>query len=169
MESNDVRSTPRCDSWHEENDVKLFTQFLQSQELTESLPPITSMEDSSIQPNISSAIRILELLATGHHLYQMPFFKVTGPETIESCPTWAASLDVLSMILSRPWWTRIWIVQEVVLSTQPTVHIGGYKVPLSLISDAIASLCKHVYGCCAPWRNLWYGYHDIDTSMLDSE
>ena len=107
IESNIVRSTTLYDLWHDDNDVRFFTQFLQSQKLMNSLPPITSMENSSIQPNISSAIRILELLAAGRHLYQMPFFKVTGPETIEPCPTWVATLHVLSMILSRPWWTRV--------------------------------------------------------------
>ena len=169
IESEFERSTTLIDSWHHEKTaVKFFTQFLQSQNLMKTLPPIASMGNPSIQPNISSAIGILELFATGRHLYQMPFFKVTGPETIEPCPTWAASLRVLSIILSRPWWTRVWIVQEVVLSTQATVHIGEYKIPLSLVFDAIAGQAKHAYSCCDPWQYLWYRHYDIAVSIGDS-
>lgn len=168
--SNTGHSTKPMNYWLFQigNDVEIFTKFLQSQKLMKTLPPIASMENPSLQPNISSAIRILELLATGCHLYQMPFFKVTGPETIEPCPTWAASLRVLSIILSRPWWTRVWIVQEVVLSTQATVHIGGYRLSLSLILDAIAGLEKHAFGCCDPWKFLWSGSHDIILSLANS-
>ena len=168
IESEFGRSTPPSDYWNCENDVKIFTQFLHSQRLMKNLPPIASMGNPSIQPNVSSAIRILELLATGRHLYQIPFFRVTGLETIEPCPTWAASLRVLSIILSRPWWTRVWIVQEVVLSTQATVHIGEYKVPLPTIFDAIASLRKHTDGCCRLWRYLWYGHYNIAVSIINS-
>ena len=168
IESNTGRSTPKFDYWLDRNNVTLLTQFLQSQKLIKTLPTIAFMENPSRQPNISSAIRILELLATGLHLYQMPFFKVTGPETIEPCLTWAASLCVLSIELSRPWWTRVWIVQEVVLSTEATVHIDGYKVPLSLILDAIAGLTKHMFTCCNSWELLWSGCYDISISILIS-
>ena len=169
IESEFGRSAPPSNSWHDENDVKFFTQFLQSQNLMKTLAPIASMGNPSIQPNISSAIRILELLATGRHLYQMPFFKVTGSETIEPCPTWAASLRVLSIILSRPWWTRVWIVQEVVLSTHATVHIGEYKIPLSLVFDAIVSHVKHGHSCCGPWQLLWCRHYEIAASIVDSK
>lgn len=168
MESEFRRSTPPSEYWNLENDVKLFTQFLHSQRLMTNLPPIALMENPSLHPDIPSAIRILELLATGCHLYQMPFFKVTGPETIEPCTTWAASLRVLSMILSRPWWNRVWIVQEILLSIQATVHIGEFKVPLPLIFDAIASLKKHTDGCCRLWIHLWYGHSNIAGSIIDS-
>ena len=162
------RSTPLHNNWHLGNDAKLLTEFLQSQKLMKTFPPIASMENPSIPPHISNAIRILELLAAGRHLYQMPFFKVTGPETIEPCPTWTASLSVLSVILSAPWWSRVWVVQEVVLSTQKIVHIGECKVPLRLISDAIASLQKHTLGCCRPWDSIWHHHIDIALSITDS-
>ena len=169
IESEFGRSTTLCDSWQfEPEHAEFFTQFLQSQNLMKTLPPIASMGNPSIQPNIPSAIRILELLATGCHLYQTPFFKVTGPKTIEPCTTWATSLRVLSMILSRPWWSRVWIVQEVLLSIQATVHIGEYKVPLPTIFDAIASLQKHTDDCCRLWRLLWYGHYNIAVSIIES-
>ena len=167
MESFPERSTPRSSTWHSGNDVSSFMRFLQSQKIMKTLPPIASMVNPSPHPFISIAMEILELLATGRHLYQMPFFKVTGPETVEPCPTWAASLRVLSIILSRPWWTRVWIFQEVVLSTQATVNIGGYKIPLSLILNAMASLKKHAFSCCDPWQYLCYGYEDIGSSFYD--
>ena len=168
IESEFRRLTPLEDYWCLRDDAKFFTHFLQSQNLMKTLPPVAFTENPSLQASISSAIRILWHLATGRHLYQMPFFKVTGPDTIEPCPTWAASLRVLSIILSRPWWARVWIVQEVVLSTQATVHIGGYKVPLSLILDAMTSSQKHALDCCGSWDLLWERYREIHVSILDS-
>ena len=91
------RSKSPAEDWHMDNNAKFLTQSLQSQKLMKTLPPIASMENPSIQPNIPGAIRILELLAEGRHLYQTTFFKVTVPETIEPCPTWAASPHLLSI------------------------------------------------------------------------
>ena len=132
------------------------------------LPPLVSPEHATLEPNIPGAIRILELLAAGRHFYQMPFFKVIGPEAIGPCPVWLCSLRSLAAILNCPWWTRIWIVQEAMLSTRATVHIGEYQAPLSLFLNFRRSIVEHESDCCGieELQNLWYGRLDTSTSLL---
>ncbi len=93
--------------WMLEAQFRGFMQFLQSKQLTNSLPPLVPEEHAALEPNILGALRILNLLAEGRHFHEMPFYKVTSPEVIEHCPLCYVSLGSLVAILSRPWWTRV--------------------------------------------------------------
>lgn len=154
------------DFWSIEDTDKTFTRFLQSEQLLSALPPLATTEHSTLEPNIPGAIKILELLAAGLHLYQMPFFKVISPEAIEQCPVWIVSMRSLAAILSRPWWTRVWTLQEAMLSAEATVRIGKYQVPLSLFSNFHNSIKKHESSCCSAARALWHGSYDINMSLF---
>ena len=154
------------DYWIPEDRVKSFTRALQSEQLLSTLPTLVSPEHATVEPNIPGAIRILELLNTGHHFYQMPFFRVIGQEAIGPCPVWSASMRSLTAILSRPWWTRVWTMQEAMLSAQATVRIGEYQAPLSLFSSLFKSIRTHENGCCGPARDLWYGDRGTSKSLL---
>ena len=46
----------------------------------------------------------------------------------------------ISQLLDRPWWRRIWIVQEVVLAKKAVVHCGPDEVPWDLIRKRIQKL-----------------------------
>ena len=165
MVSNAEKSVG-LDVWIPECTVKSFTRFLQSEQLLSTLPPLAAAEHATMEPNIPGAIRIMELLAAGRHLYQMPFFKVVSPGGIEPCPVWFASMHSLAAILSRSWWTRVWTVPEAMLSTQATVRIGEYQAPLSLILSSLNSLRKHDGSCCSAAQCLWHGTLDIFMSFL---
>lgn len=48
--------------------------------------------------------------------------------------------DVLTVLLTRPWWTRIWTVQEVILPPRSYIHWGPCRLPWDLLeraSDAV--------------------------------
>ena len=163
---NDAEHSATPDLWIAEDTVKTFTRYLQSEQLLSTIPPLATTEQSTLEPNIPGAIKILESLAAGLHLYQMPFFKVIDPETIEPCPVWFISMRSLAAILSCPWWTRVWTIQEAMLSTQATVCIGEYQAPLSLFSSLSNSIRKHESGCCSTAQTLWYGNLDIYMPLL---
>ena len=167
MVSNAEHSA-RPEFWTLEGMVKTFTGFLQSELLLSTLPPLVPAQHATLEPNIPGALRILELLAADCHFYQMPFFKVIGPgpEAIEPCPVWFFSMRSLAAILSRPWWTRVWTIQETMLSAQATVHIGHYQAPLSLFSSLSNSIKKHQTGCCSAVQALWHGNLDMSMSLL---
>ena len=165
MVSN-TQQSGRLDFWSLEDTVKSFTGFLQSEQLLSTLPPLASAEHAILEPNVPGAIRIMELLAAGRHFYQMPFFRVISLEAIEPCPVWFASMRSLAAILSRPWWTRVWTIQEAMFSVQATVRIGEYQAPLSLFLDLFRGISKHESGCCGAARALWYGNLDISMDLL---
>lgn len=50
-------------------------------------------------------------------------------------------LDVVNM-LKQPWWTRAWIVQELVASRQATFIYGGYSVSCDLLSEAVFAIAS---------------------------
>ena len=163
---NDAEHSATPDFWDAEDAVKTFTRFLQSEKLLSTIPPLATSEHSALEPNIPGAIKILELLAADLHLYQMPFFKVIDPGAIGSCPVWFVSIRSLAAILSCSWWTRVWTIQEAMLSPQATVRIGEYQAPLSLFSSISSSLRKHESGCCSTAQALWYGNLDICRPLL---
>ncbi|KAF1979486.1 hypothetical protein BU23DRAFT_522764 [Bimuria novae-zelandiae CBS 107.79] len=42
----------------------------------------------------------------------------------------------LEKIMIRPWWSRIWIIQETVLSRKATVHYGQISAPWTMFAEA---------------------------------
>ncbi|KAF2820717.1 hypothetical protein CC86DRAFT_397899 [Ophiobolus disseminans] len=52
-------------------------------------------------------------------------------------------LDALFRIVSRPWFQRIWVVQELALSRIATVHIGSYSFPWQPFEDFVNWLPHH--------------------------
>ena len=160
---SDTKQSADPDLWILGDTVKRFVEFLQSENLLSSLPALAP-EDATLEVNIYGAFRIMELLATGRHFHEMPFFKVSSPEVIEPCPVWFLSMRSLAAILSRPWWTRVWTVQEAILSAQAIVRIGDYQAPLSLFLGLYLSIKKHDGGCCSAAQLLWYG--DAETMMV---
>lgn len=64
----------------------------------------------------------------------------------KNCPVWTASQWAGFRYLSyHRYWTRIWIVQEVLLASHVLVWCGTYKFPLSLFSTTAHT---------APWRKI---------------
>ena len=159
---SETEQSAELDFWISDDAVKRFTRFLQSEQLLNALP---TLKDATLEANVPGVFRIMELLAAGYHFYQMPFYKVTGLESVEPCPVWFLSMRSLVAILSRPWWTRVWTVQEAMLSAQATVHIGDYQAPLSLFLDLHHSMSKHNSSCCSAAQLLWYGDSNIFTSI----
>ena len=159
---SNTEQSAELDLWIPDDTVKRFTGFLQSQQLLSTLP---TLEDVTLEANIPGAFRIMELLAAGYHFYQMPFYKVTSLESVEPCPVWFLLMRSLVAILSRPWWTRVWTVQEAMLSAQATVHIGDYQAPLSLFLGLYHGISKHNSSCCSAAHLLWYGDSNTFTSI----
>jgi hypothetical protein len=48
--------------------------------------------------------------------------------------------EALGRILDDPYWTRMWIVQEVLLGSSPVVHIGRFLVPIEFILEAVYAI-----------------------------
>lgn len=54
--------------------------------------------------------------------------------------------DTLRLFLSRPWFQRRWVLQEVCLGHRVTVRYGLLKMPWSLFTQGITALASNYQG-----------------------
>lgn len=59
------------------------------------------------------------------------------------------AIRALKWLGERPWWRRIWTVQECILPTQCVVVYGPVQAPWSIFYDAMSNLQRHRISCCA--------------------
>ncbi|KAK5657901.1 hypothetical protein OQA88_2450 [Cercophora sp. LCS_1] len=101
------------------------------------------------EENLAGALCLLWWASRDTHLFDMPLFR--DPVLLQS---WTLHyLKALCWMLSRPYWSRVWIVQEVAVSRQVTVYIGRFTMPFSLVEKAVANLGVHLNGCCQDWMS----------------
>lgn len=111
---------------------------------------------------VLGALDILSHLFLNKHFYQMPFWRYGGNSArkIHLLGTWYKCLRTLASIISQPWWERIWVVQEVVLSPKAILNIDRHQVLLSSFLSACRNYCAHDNTCCNAWSRLWHGRYD---------
>ncbi|KAF2795034.1 hypothetical protein K505DRAFT_324342 [Melanomma pulvis-pyrius CBS 109.77] len=65
---------------------------------------------------------------------------------------WLRVMDCIRWLLTRPWWTRVWTLQEAVLPRiDPTVHAPPYSFKLSRLINGIHSMLQHNGSTCCKW------------------
>lgn len=79
-------------------------------------------------------------------LDQHPLFDLTGTHSSISAP--------LGAFLARPWFTRRWIIQEVMLARNAIVHCGTHRLSWSWICDGLARFQSdyarnYIFGPCS--------------------
>ncbi|KAH7068470.1 hypothetical protein FB567DRAFT_573932 [Paraphoma chrysanthemicola] len=52
-----------------------------------------------------------------------------------------------------PWWSRIWVVQEVVVAPEILLVYGGVSAPWNMLSLAMSNYIRHSFSCCASFVN----------------
>lgn len=142
----DVPSPPAPDyelpliEWgYNESDVSLMRRFFTDEKAFKDWPVV-------------GALSTLALLAKDCHLNTLPFFQDPRypdfnigvyPSTL-----WQQSAKALKELLESPYWSRVWIVQEIVLGARVRIHYGRHVVPFEVFVDAERFMRKHYYGCC---------------------
>ncbi|MCJ1478165.1 hypothetical protein MMC13_006841 [Lambiella insularis] len=111
---------------------------------------------------LSEALRVLDKVAGGSCLHNFPLFcsrddPKNNREVIMVNRYWPVLLDCLRWFALRPWWTRVWTVQEAVLPrADPFVYVGSYTLRLSRLIDGMKSLTLHsVERCCQNIQNMF--------------
>lgn len=158
--AEDIREDIRQQQEEHEDDrnlehrAKLNTSLL-SKGLAPSMypKPLASASNKAVDADVLGAIEILQLFARDQHLHEMPFFRNPAkPGEVEFDNHWYKSILMLSGILTQPWWKRVWVVQEVLLSTSTEatlLHINQYSTPLASCDNLQQYLLKH--HCCREW------------------
>jgi len=92
------------------------------------------------------AFCLLRMLAEDRHLHGIPYLK-EEPQGEETYLTDARR--ALHWITHRPWWTRIWTVQECVLPKYCVLMYGPVQMPWLTVLDGVSNLLRHRNSCCA--------------------
>lgn len=92
----------------------------------------------------------------------MPFWRYedNSASKIHLVGTCYKCLRTFASIISQPWWERIWVVQEVVLSPNAILNIGRHQVLLSSFLSACRNWRPHERTCCNALGTLWHGRFD---------
>ena len=142
------------------DDLSNLEKLLHSKGILTNLPQLPSADKATISPDerVLGALDIIRHLLQNKHFYQMPFWRYTEEAATNVCfvDTWYKCLRTLLSIISQPWWERVWVVQEAVLSPKATLNIGRHQVALSSFFPATRSYFIHTK-CCRNWTRLWHG------------
>ena len=125
--------------------------------ITTNPTPMASAGSSDVDADVMGAMEILQLLLKDEHCYKLPFFKVSSVSMeLEEDEFWFKSIAMLLGILIQPWWKRVWVVQEVLLSKSAEatlLHVNHHELPLSSCDSFPAHCYKHSMSCC---RNSYF-------------
>lgn len=157
-----------------------FKTVLLSEGITPSGPATLASAalNGDMDADVIGAMEILQVFAKDKHVYYLPFFRFTSADTeLEKDEFWYKSMAMLLGILTQPWWKRVWVVQEVLLSStaqaDTLLHISHHKMSLSSC-DSLGTYClEHLVGCCKEWAasvvegsGSWYRLHDAWNTLL---
>jgi hypothetical protein len=87
-------------------------------------------------------------LSANKHLSDIPFF--SEGDNIGECISQALlkSVAALNNMLTSPYWTRAWIVQEIVLAQNPTIYYGPHILDFKMLARAQFNLGWHLHHVC---------------------
>ena len=94
------------------------------------------------------ALTLIYSLSANRHLSEIPFFSKSGH--IGDCTSQALlkSVAALNKMLTTPYWTRAWIVQEIVLGRNPTIYYGPHILDFKMLARAQYNLDLHLHQAC---------------------
>lgn len=151
-------------------DLSTFENFIHSQGVVTAPRQLPTAGSATISPDesILGALVIMQHLLENKHLYQMPFWRYEGTAAtnIFFVGTWYKCLRTLLSIISQPWWERVWIVQEAVLSPNAILNIGRHQVHLKPFLSASMNYAAHSGSCCQIWAGPWHGQFEISLPFL---
>ena len=113
-------------------------------------------DDASVSPGIDREINaltvfsLIRILAQDQHFLDVPLFAKKLQEQ---------GSDTKRMLLFEalrqfmhppwtPWWSRIWVVQEIALPKSVTIMYGTVSAPWSMLARAVSNFINHSRSCC---------------------
>jgi hypothetical protein len=112
--------------------------------------------------------------AEDKHFYEYPGFSRTedgGEWVFHENAAYQQMYEDFVDVVSRPWWTRLWCVQEIALCPSAVVVLGTWRMPWATVLEAKDNHCRHVLGCCEyvsnafPARYIYFWDHMLFLSQ----
>ncbi|KAJ8118701.1 hypothetical protein OPT61_g373 [Boeremia exigua] len=116
------------------------------------------------------------------HFHDYPGFsrsQDTGEWIFEDNASYQKMYEVFYDFVSKPWWTRLWCVQELALCPEAVVVMGSWQLPWEAVLKAKENHARHDAGCCAgipnsmPARYTYFPDHmlylsqELDLTRMD--
>jgi hypothetical protein len=101
--------------------------------------------------SILDAVALLYIISTNNHLKFMP---------LEEAETRCRSgFEAIGSIFSMPYWTRIWVIQEIALPPLATIIYGSISIPWETVAHVSNYWTFHTETCCITdnfrFRKIW--------------
>ncbi|KAI1179074.1 heterokaryon incompatibility protein-domain-containing protein [Nemania sp. FL0916] len=104
---------------------------------------------------------LLKMLALGSHLRWIAHLQYEADDVPATFRT--NTRQALHWLGTRPWWDRIWTVQECILPKNSELLYGPIRIPWGLFLTGISNFQKHRTSCCADVP----GIHDMLNNLVD--
>lgn len=104
-------------------------------------------QEGDYTDNVLGVFVYIKLRASNWHLAKMPFFKRDGVK-LQAQTIWPGVVQALETLSSVPWWTRIWVFQEIVLARKATVLYSHVTAPWDMLAQSAKNSQMHDQFCC---------------------
>ncbi|GLA44223.1 hypothetical protein AnigIFM63309_002809 [Aspergillus niger] len=94
---------------------------------------------------------LFEILLSDKHMSEMPCFIEDGTRTDVS-EDYLQHFDDLAMFLDKPWWKRIWVIQEMVLPPKIRFVYGSEQFSYDTLRAVLEIFREHAAHCCKNFR-----------------
>ncbi|KAI1189208.1 heterokaryon incompatibility protein-domain-containing protein [Nemania serpens] len=105
---------------------------------------------------------LLQMLGLGSHLRWIAHLQYEADDVPATFRT--NTRQALHWLGTRPWWTRIWTVQECILPKESELLYGPIRVPWRRFLTGISNFQKHRTSCCADVP----GVNDMLNALVDT-
>jgi len=137
----EVEGTPIDDNtvWH--NDMRDASTLENALRSLKALGHVPFALTHTLEPDYAlGAFCFIRLLAEGKHLREIPF--LWDQRCRENV------FRAISSMMQSPWWSRIWVIQELVLAPQASIFYGHLTAPWSMVANAAENYERHRSTCC---------------------
>ncbi|WAO95425.1 HET domain-containing protein [Fusarium falciforme] len=114
---------------------------------TSSTPFSTEVEPET-QAGVENAISLIRKLADDCHIFYLDFNTDASSLPDNSFQAWYKATESIRSLVTQPWWSRMWTVQEAVLPADPTVQYGAIKLSWMVFSQAVDNMFGHFQKRC---------------------
>jgi hypothetical protein len=118
--------------------------------------------DRDSAEDILGAFVYFKLRASNKHANEIGFLKTNGTE-LQVHRSWSGVVHAVNTLKKCPWWTRIWVLQEVVLARKATVIYNSVSAPWNMLIDAVNNAWLHDQFCC---KNIMQQRPGPETNLL---
>ncbi|KAJ8126432.1 hypothetical protein O1611_g7208 [Lasiodiplodia mahajangana] len=127
-------------------------------------PQFTADKRTLEADSLYQADCLLTMLGLGSHLRWIAHLQCDPDDAPATFRT--NTRQTLNFLGTRPWWTRIWTVQECILPRESELLYGPVRIPWGRFLTGISNFQKHRTSCCADVPGINNMLNDLVDTVL---